>query len=43
MSVPETNYHIKDPHLMENDNAYAEYGPIRVCVYLQGEYDFFKE
>ena len=31
-------YYLKDPSLMENDNGYEKYGPVRVCGYLQGEY-----
>ena len=38
----ETNYYIKDPCLMKNDNAYGKYGPVGVCGYLQDEYEFFK-
>ena len=38
----ETEYFIKDPHLMENDNAYAKYVPVGFCRYLQYNYKFFK-
>ena len=37
----ETNYYLKDPHMMKSENAYAKYGPVGVCGYLQDEYGFF--
>ena len=37
----ETEYYLKDPRLIENDNAYAKYAPVGVCGYFQDEYGFF--
>ena len=28
--------------MMKSENAYAKYGPVGVCGYLQDEYEFFK-
>ena len=36
-----TTYYLKDPCLMENDNAYAKYVPVGVCGYLQDKYLIF--
>ena len=37
----ETKYYLKDPHLMENDNAYSKYAPVGVCGCLHYEYGYF--
>ena len=37
----ETKYYLKESPLIENDNAYAKYGLVGVCGYLQDGYECF--